>query len=51
LAVAITGFLLLLLSPNDLGVAQQAEEAQPDDNSASEIVLPTQASPDEEADL
>jgi small-conductance mechanosensitive channel len=51
LAVAITGFLLLLLSPNDLGVAQQADDLPPEDSGASEIVLSTPASPRLEPDL
>jgi small-conductance mechanosensitive channel len=52
LAVAITGFLLLLFSPNDLGVAQEAEEAQSNGNGVAEVMLPTQAaSADEEPAL
>jgi small-conductance mechanosensitive channel len=51
LAVAITGVLLLLLSPNDLGVAQPEEEGQSTWNGVAEVVPPTQATADEKPGL
>lgn len=51
LAVAITGFLLLVLNPNDLDLAQPAEGAQAYGNGVTEVVPPTQASADKEPGL
>ena len=51
LAVAITGFLIFLLSPNDPGLAQPAQGAQANGNGVAEAVPPTQASADEETGL